>query len=155
MSARALGGTVTAVREDVHVDRPIEEAFRLFTDGIGEWWPLDEGYSFGGDKSKEIHLEPRAGGRLYERWVDGDEFEIGRVIECEVPHLIVFTWRSPHWQGDTEVEVRFRPEGEGTRVIVEHRAFDRLGPEGEGAAARYAGGWPRILHAFAARSGRQ
>ena len=153
MSARALGGTVTAVREEVRVDRPIEEAFRLFTDGIGGWWPLEEGYSFGGDRAKEVCLEPRAGGRLYERWVDGDEFEIGQVTECEVPHRIVFTWRNPEWPADTEVEVLFRPDGEGTRVTVEHRGFERLGPEGEAVARRYAGGWPRILQTFAAGSG--
>jgi hypothetical protein len=44
-----------------------EEAFRLFTAGIGEWWPLEEGYSYAGDRASEIHLEPRVDGRFYER----------------------------------------------------------------------------------------
>ncbi len=137
------------VRESVQVELQREQAFRLFTEGINEWWPLDEGYSFGGDRAREVHLEPRVGGRLYETWVDGDEFETGRVIACDRPHRIVFTWRDEHGRGEMEVEVRFTPEGEGTQVTVEHRGFERLGPGGEELAARYVGGWPRVLRAFA------
>jgi uncharacterized protein YndB with AHSA1/START domain len=84
--------------------------------------------------------------------VDGEEFRTGRVIECDRPHRIVFTWRDEHDRGEMEVEVRFTPEGAGTRVTVEHRGFERLGPGGEELAARYAGGWPRVLQAFTSRS---
>jgi uncharacterized protein YndB with AHSA1/START domain len=148
------GGSMVAVREEVRVDRSPAEAFRLFTDGIGEWWPLEEGYSFGGDRAKEIHLEARVGGRLYERFVDGDEFEVGRVTACEAPHRIVFTWKSPRWNGETEIEASFTADGDGTRVSVEHRGFERLGPAAEAAMRQFGGGWPRVLRAFAARSAR-
>jgi uncharacterized protein YndB with AHSA1/START domain len=142
------------VRESVLVELPLEQAFALFTEGINEWWPLEEGYSFGGDMAREVHLEPWVEGRLYERWVDGEEFQTGRVIESDRPHRIVFTWRDEHERGEMEVEVRFTPEGEGTRVMVEHRGFERLGPGGEELAARYAGGWPRVLQAFTSGSHR-
>jgi uncharacterized protein YndB with AHSA1/START domain len=142
------------VRESVLVELPLEQAFALFTEGINEWWPLEEGYSFGGDMAREVHLEPWVEGRLYERWVEGEEFQTGRVIECDRPHRIVFTWRDEHERGEMEVEVRFTPEGEGTRVTVEHRGFERLGPGGEELAARYAGGWPRVLQAFTSGSHR-
>jgi uncharacterized protein YndB with AHSA1/START domain len=142
------------VRESVLVELPLEQAFALFTEGINEWWPLEEGYSFGGDMAREVHLEPWVEGRLYERWVDGEEFQTGRVIECDRPHRIVFTWRDEHERGEMEVEVRFTPEGEGTRVMVEHRGFERLGPGGEELAARYADGWPRVLQAFTSGSHR-
>jgi uncharacterized protein YndB with AHSA1/START domain len=142
------------VRESVLVELPLEQAFALFTEGINEWWPLEEGYSFGGDRAREVHLEPWVEGRLYERWVDGEEFQTGRVIECDRPHRIVFTWRDEHERGEMEVEVRFTTEGEGTRVMVEHRGFERLGPGGEELAARYAGGWPRVLQAFTSGSHR-
>jgi hypothetical protein len=42
------------VRQSVHVELAPSEAFRLFTDGIGEWWPLAEGYSYGGDRAHSI-----------------------------------------------------------------------------------------------------
>jgi uncharacterized protein YndB with AHSA1/START domain len=146
------GGFMDAVREEMRVDLSPADAFDLFTAGIGEWWPLEEGYSFAGNRAKEIHLEARVGGRLYERFVDDDEHEIGRVIACDPPHRIVFTWTSPRWPGATEVEVMFTPEGERTRVSVEHRGFERLGPPGEVAARQFGGGWPRVLQAFAART---
>jgi uncharacterized protein YndB with AHSA1/START domain len=151
--ATAHGAIV--VRESVRAEVPQEQAFRLFTEGINEWWPLDEGYSFGGDRAREVHLEPRVGGRLYEKWVDGAEFQTGRVIACDRPHRIVFTWRDAEGRGEMEVEVRFTPEREGTRVTVEHRGFERLGPGGEELAARYSGGWPRVLRAFAAEATHQ
>jgi uncharacterized protein YndB with AHSA1/START domain len=137
------------VRESVQVELRQEQAFRLFTEGITEWWPLEEGYSFGGERTVEVHLDPWVGGRFYETWVDGDEFQTGRVIECDRPHRIVFTWRDEHERGEMEVEVRFTPEGDGTLVTVEHRGFERLGPGGKELAARYSGGWPRVVQAFA------
>jgi uncharacterized protein YndB with AHSA1/START domain len=141
-----------AVREEVRVDLSAAEAFGLFTAGIGEWWPLEEGYSFGGKRAREIHLEARLGGRLYERFVDDDELDIGRVIACDPPHRIVFTWKSPRWPGETEVEVTFTPEDGRTCVSVEHRGFERLGAMAEAAARQFGGGWPRVVQAFAARS---
>jgi uncharacterized protein YndB with AHSA1/START domain len=102
-----------AVRQSVNVELPPSEAFRLFTDGIGEWWPLAEGYSYGGDRAHSIFLEPVVGGRFFERFVDGDEMQVGTVLSCSPPDLIVFTWRSPEWRGDTEVDVRFVPEAGG------------------------------------------
>lgn len=138
-----------SVHEEVLVEGSPADAFRLFTDGISTWWPLEEGYSFGGDRTVGIVLEPREGGRLYERFVDGDTFEVGQVLACSPPDRIVFTWKDPTWRGATEVEVLFRADDGGTRVAVEHRGFERLGADGEPAARRYGGGWPRVLRALA------
>jgi uncharacterized protein YndB with AHSA1/START domain len=140
------------VKESIRVELDPDRAFILFTSGIDEWWPLDEGFSFGGDKASSIHLEPWPDGRLYEQWVDGDRFETGRVTECEPPDRLVFTWRDAEDRGTMEVEVRFAPQHEGTLVTVEHRGFERLGPSGTDLAARYAGGWPRVLERYARRA---
>ncbi len=143
---------VVAVRESVRVDLPPDEAFRLFTEGINEWWPLDEGYTHGGDRAREIFLEPVEGGRFYERFADGDELQVGTVTECLPPDRILFTWRSPDWLAETEVEVRFVPLDGGTAVQLEHRGFERLGPDGQAIARRYGGGWPRVVQAYATRA---
>jgi uncharacterized protein YndB with AHSA1/START domain len=142
------------VRQTVQVALPPEQAFRLFTDGIAQWWPLEEGYSYGGDRAREIYLEPTVGGRFYERFLDGDEFQVGTVTACSPPNLIVFTWRSPEWPAHTEVEVSFHPETTGTTVELEHRGFDRLGPDGPELARRWGGGWPRVMACFAAHTTR-
>jgi uncharacterized protein YndB with AHSA1/START domain len=141
------------VRESIRVDLPPDEAFRLFTDGINEWWPLQEGFTFGGDRAREIFLEPIEGGRFYERFVDGDELRVGTVRVCSPPDRILFSWRSPGWQAETEVDVRFVAEGTGTRVELEHSGFGRLGPESESIARQWGGGWPRVMGAYATRAG--
>jgi uncharacterized protein YndB with AHSA1/START domain len=138
-----------AVRQSVHVELPPSDAFRLFTDGIGEWWPLAEGYSYAGDRAHSIFLEPVVGGRFFERFVDGDEMQVGTVLSCSPPDRIVFTWRSPEWPSDTEVDVRFVPDRAGTSVLLEHRGWERLGPDSEAIAAQWANGWPGVLGAFA------
>jgi uncharacterized protein YndB with AHSA1/START domain len=143
------------VRQCVRVELPPDQAFRLFTEGINEWWPLDEGYSYGGDRAREIFLEPMVGGRFYERFVDGDELQVGTVTACSPPDLILFTWSSPDWPASTEVEVRFIAETGCTAVELEHRGFEKLGPDGRDIARRWGGGWPRVIQSFATRADRR
>ncbi|MBX6750158.1 MAG: SRPBCC domain-containing protein [Micromonosporaceae bacterium] len=144
-----MAGDPVVVRQSIFVELPADEAFRLFTDGIGQWWPLDEGFSYGGNRARDIFLEARVGGRFYERFVDGDELQVGTVVSCTPPHTIVFTWRSPDWAAETEVEVTFTPATGGTTVELVHRGFERLGPDGPTMARRWANGWPRVIAAFA------
>jgi uncharacterized protein YndB with AHSA1/START domain len=141
---------LVTVHESVQVDCPVEEAFGLFTTRMGEWWPLDQA-SYGGGRAKDIFLEPRVGGRFFERFVDGDELQVGSVVVCEPPWRIVFTWTTADWEGETEVEVTFTTQEVGTRVDLSHRGFDRLGPLGPDVAAKFRGGWPGVMHAFKQR----
>jgi uncharacterized protein YndB with AHSA1/START domain len=137
-------------RQSVDVAIPPAAAFQLFTDGIAQWWPLHEGFSYGGERAASIALEPRLGGRFFERFTDGDELQVGEVIACEPPARIVFTWQAPGWAGTTEVEVTFSGDDRRTRVEVEHRGWDRLGPGLEGEAEGFRNGWPAVLGAYAA-----
>lgn len=154
MTDRPADRPSIAVRETAWVPLAPVAAFHLFTEGIGEWWPLREGYSYGGDRAAQIFLEPFPGGRFYERFVDGDEIQVGTVLLCEPPERIVFDWNSPEWTVATEVEVRFEATNAGTTVHVEHRGFERLGPDGATIAERWRTGWPRVVAAFATRAKR-
>jgi uncharacterized protein YndB with AHSA1/START domain len=110
-------------------------------------------------------LEPRVGGHLYDRGVDGSECRWGRVLAYEPPHRVVFTWDiSPHWQIETdrdrssEVEVRFIAETpERTRVKLEHCYLDRHGEGWEGLREGVGGdgGWPLYLQRYGALFGRE
>jgi uncharacterized protein YndB with AHSA1/START domain len=139
---------LVAVHESVEVETSVEHTFTFFTTGMREWWPLEKA-SYGGDRAKDIFLEPRVGGRFFERFVDGDELEVGKVIACDPPHRIVFTWHTADWEGGTEVEVTFIPIGGGTRVELEHRGFERVGPLGPDVADKFRGGWPGVIRSFA------
>ena len=63
-----LTGTVT-------VGVPVEQAVRGFTDSFTSWWPPQD--HIGQADMAEAVLEPRAGGRWYERDVDGSECDWG------------------------------------------------------------------------------
>ena len=151
--------TDLTIRRSVRVSRSVEEAFALFTDGIGTWWPL-ESHSIGsgreGVTAETAAFEGREGGRMYERMSDGTEASWGTILAWEPPHRIVISWHvNPTRAVPTEVEVRFAPDGDGTRVELEHRGWERLGAEAEKARSGYASerGWDAVLARFAGAVG--
>jgi uncharacterized protein YndB with AHSA1/START domain len=111
--------------------------------------------SYEGERAKDIFLEPHVGGRFFERFVDGDELQVGSVIACDPPDRILFTWHTADWEGETGVEVTFMPTGEGTRVRLEHRGLEGIGSLGPDVADKFRGGWAGVMHAFASKLNRQ
>jgi uncharacterized protein YndB with AHSA1/START domain len=148
----------TSVRTEVIVDAPIERAFRFFTERFDRIKPREHNM-LGADIAESV-FEPQAGGRVYDRGVDGSECQWGRVLAYEPPDRIVFSWDiNPQWQIETdlsntsEVEVRFIAEAaERTRVELEHRHLDRHGDGWDGMREGVRGdqGWPLYLERFAA-----
>jgi uncharacterized protein YndB with AHSA1/START domain len=137
----------------VRVRRNIEDAFDLFTRDVGSWWPLDKA-SFGGARASELHFEPFVGGRFFERYLDGEEHTGGRVLRWQPPKLLTFTWQHDDWSDATEVEVRFFEEEPSlTRVELEHRAWERLGPVADQMRDMYNNGWPTVMTCFASFAG--
>ncbi|HVI30710.1 SRPBCC family protein [Phenylobacterium sp.] len=112
-----------------------ERAFAAFTGEIGAWWRPNSLFQTTPRAPGVLAFEPGEGGRLTETLASGKVFEIGRVLAWEPPSRLVFSWRQANFPPEltTEVEVRFEPVGEETRVSVEHRGLDRV-PEG---AARH------------------
>jgi uncharacterized protein YndB with AHSA1/START domain len=145
------------VSRSVSVGVPPDRAFAAFTEEIGRWWPLADGYGFAGDRWGDMVIEGREGGRVYERARDGEVFHIGSVRVYEPPWRIVFTWgeATEEWAAPTEVEVRFTEEAGGTRVALEHRAFEAIGPQGQETAKEYERGWAFVLERFAGHAGRE
>ena len=149
----------TSVRASIVVEAPLERAFSVFTDGIGSWFPPE--YNLLDVEIAERVFEPRVGGRVYDRGVDGSECHWARVLAYEPPNRVVISWDiSPHWQIETdlentsEVDVRFISEApERTRVELEHRNIDRHGEGWEQTRESVAGegGWPGCLRAFGER----
>ena len=129
-----------AIRKTVLVDFAPAEAFELFTTRIASWWPVGT-HSYGGDDVTDVVLEPRAGGRLYEVTAAGEQ-DWGSVLAWEPPHRVLLEWQIGEARG-SEVEVRFLPEGPGTRVELEHRGFGAADPRD-----RYASGWDVVLAPF-------
>jgi uncharacterized protein YndB with AHSA1/START domain len=153
--------THVPVRTSIVVDAPIEHAFSVFTNDMGSWWP--PGHHILEAELAEIVFEPRAGGHVYDRGVDGSECRWARVLVFEPPKLVVFSWDiSLEWQleGDpertSEVEVRFVAETPArTRVQLEHRGIERHGQGWERMRDAVASpeGWTAGLRSFAQRLG--
>lgn len=117
------------IRQSVHVDCPIEDAFRLFTEKFGEWWPLAS-FSISGEDAQSCAIEPWAGGKVLERTRSGQEREWGAVIGWDPPHRLEFTWDAgPRSGRDQTVEVEFSVEADGTRVTLTHRGWHLAGVE--------------------------
>ena len=151
---QALGSTV---RVSIVVEVPIERAFRVFTEEFDRIKPRE--HNMLGVDIAETVFEPRVGGRVYDRGVDGSEFQWARVLAFEPPDRLVFSWDlSPQWQVESdlektsEVEVSFIAEAtDRTRVELEHRNLDRHGDGWEGTREAIGGedGWPLYLQRFA------
>jgi uncharacterized protein YndB with AHSA1/START domain len=153
--------TATSVRSSIVVEAPIERAFQVFVDDFGQIKPPE--HNLLKVELAETVFEARAGGRVFDRGVDGSECHWARVIAYEPPDRVVLGWHiDGRWQIETdpartsEVEVRFIPDGQGrTRVELEHRNFERHGDGWEGVrdGVGSPGGWPLYLDRYAALLG--
>jgi uncharacterized protein YndB with AHSA1/START domain len=147
----------TSIRTSIVVEAPIERAFSVFTEDFGSFKPPE--HNILGVELAETVFEPREGGHLYDRGVDGSECRWARVLAYEPPNRVAFSWDiNPQWQIETdlektsEVEVQFIAEApERTRVELEHRNLERHGDGWEGTrdAVDSEGGWPLYLRRFA------
>jgi uncharacterized protein YndB with AHSA1/START domain len=148
----------TTVRCEITLNVPIERAFKVFIERFDEIKPHD--HNLLAVPIAESIFEPRVGGRVYDRGVDGSECQWGRVLAYEPPNRLLFTWDiSPRWQIESdhskasEVEIRFFADDQRrTRVELEHRHLDRHGENWPSLAdgVRGSQGWPLYLDRFAA-----
>jgi uncharacterized protein YndB with AHSA1/START domain len=147
------------VRRSVRVPATPDRAFDVFTAGMGRWWLKRQ--TIAASPQKEAVVEPRLGGRWFERGEDGSETDWGRVLAWEPPHRVVLAWQiNGNWQFDpnlvTEVEVRFIADGpDTTRVELEHRNLERFGDQAEAIRSAFdaPNGWQGLLDSFAAAVG--
>ena len=145
------------VSRQVVVDVPIEQAFAAFTERFGDFKPRE--HNLLQVAIAETVFEPKVGGHILDRGVDGSECRWARVLVYEPPDRVVFSWDiGPQWQVESdpnmtsEVEVQFVAETpQRTRVELEHRNLDRHGPGWESVrdGVAHDQGWPLYLSRYA------
>jgi uncharacterized protein YndB with AHSA1/START domain len=146
----------TVVRRTITVNAPIDRAFAVFTERFGDFKPPE--HNLLAVPIAETVFEPRVGGHIIDRGSDGSECRWARILAYDPPRRVVFSWDiGPTWQiesdpaNTSEVEVQFVPDGDGTRIDLEHRHIDRHGPgwdslrDGVGKDQ----GWPLYLDRYA------
>jgi uncharacterized protein YndB with AHSA1/START domain len=154
MSVRAGS---TSVKTSIVVEAPIARAFKVFTEDFGRFKPPE--HNLLAVPIAETVFDPRVGGYLYDRGIDGSECRWARVLAYEPPNRVLLSWNiSPQWRIETdpekvrEWEVRFTAEtAERTRIEIEHRKLERHGEGWEGERDGVAGdqGWPLYLQRYA------
>jgi uncharacterized protein YndB with AHSA1/START domain len=145
-----------AVTKTVTVNAPQKHVFTVFTEGQSAWWPLKT-HHIGAQTPQVAVIEPRVGGRWFERAADGSECNWGRVLLWEPFERVVLAWEiDAQFRQDpnlrTEVDVRFIAEGPGkTRVELEHRLLENFGDQADRMQAVFDsdGGWTGLLAGFA------
>jgi uncharacterized protein YndB with AHSA1/START domain len=145
--------TPAPVHKTITVNAPQARAFEVFTARFGAWWPKT--HHIATAEMADAIIEPRQGGRWYEKGVDGSECDWGKVLAWQPPSRVVLSW---HLNSkfeldenlDSEVEVRFtalRPNE--TRVELEHR-ITAVDAESIRAQVDAPGGWSGLLAMYAA-----
>ena len=153
----------SAVEVSRSVSVPLSQAraFELFATRMTEFWPKE--HSIGDSELAEVVIEPRTGGRWFERGVDGGECPWGRVAVWEPPRKVVLLWQiGADWQFDpefeTEVEVTFSAEGpDRCRLDLRHGNLQRYGDSTEQMRAIFddPAGWTGTLAGFTVLAGAQ
>jgi uncharacterized protein YndB with AHSA1/START domain len=144
------------VRKVLVVNVEPERAFAAFVKNMGQWWPKE--HHIGESPLAAVVVEPRKGGRWYEKDEDGSKCDWGTVLIYDPPRRLVLSW---HLNGDfefvpdiaraSEVEVRFISEHPGrTKVELEHRHFERHGDSGDQLRTEVdkPGGWSYVLESY-------
>jgi uncharacterized protein YndB with AHSA1/START domain len=151
MWSKLMGTKVEPIRRSIMVRCSVEQAFRVFTEGMSSWWPLDT-HSRAAEEGPDgitavgVEVEPRAGGRVLERLSNGERRSWGEVLLWEPPARLALGWKpNRRPQPPTELEVSFRRDGGGTRVTLEHRGWERLGEGAEKVRAGYVKGWLKLF----------
>ncbi|HEY3779847.1 MAG TPA: SRPBCC family protein [Fimbriimonadaceae bacterium] len=123
-----------AILKDIVVKVPQDFAFNIFANNMTKWWPED--HHIGATDFEEVVLEPKAGGRWFEKGKDGVECDWGKVLAYEPFDRVLLAWQLDenfvfNAALHTEVEILFHTLGpEETRVTLEHRKLENYGEAG-------------------------
>ena len=135
---------VPPIVKTVTVHATPARAFTLFAGDFARWWPLAQVHT--GPDPADCAIEPRVGGRVYERAADGRETAWGTVLAYEPPHRLAFSWIVELPAGlEQLVEIRFTAEEHGTRVELTHSGWEQLWDAAANLRERYDRGWGSVF----------
>ena len=127
-----------------------DRAFRLFTEEMTDWWPL-ETHSLSaqdGARADKVEVTPGVGGKIVETRPDGRKEIWGSVTDWRPGKRFAMSWHvgRPEAQA-TEVAVDFVTVADGTQVTLTHSNWQALGTEAAAIRAGYHTGWDMVLGA--------
>jgi uncharacterized protein YndB with AHSA1/START domain len=139
------------VERSISVSWDPDAAFRRFAAQFADWWPRRT-HSIGGPRVRRVVFEQRVGGKIFEEHVDGRRFQWGEVLSWDPPHRVTFTFHpSRDSRTAQNIEMQFRPEGTGTRVVLIATNWENWGRGAKRARRGYGLGWGYVLNVYAGR----
>ena len=123
-----------------------DQAFAVFTERLGEWWPSDA-YSPG--PLRGIRVEPRVGGEVAMLLEAGDAYPLGEVLVWEPGHHYAQSFtlaQDPAYPSRLDVTFEVGKHLGGTRVRFAHGGWTPANVEGR---ARFSE-WDLLLGQYAA-----
>jgi Activator of Hsp90 ATPase homolog 1-like protein len=122
-----------------------EHAFATYAGRIGEWW--DPRYTADAETLETVTIEPRVGGRVFERHRDGRELDWGEVTDWQPGRRLAHTFALAQDPAHpSEVAVEFVPRGDECTISFAHGGWT----EANVAVREKFGDWPLLLDRFAA-----
>jgi hypothetical protein len=145
--------TGMVIRKTVTVPLPQVAAFKLFTEGMGSWWPTLT-HSVAQSVAARAGMDDRIGGEIFEQH-DGERVTWGTITAWDAPDGFSSTWHPGHGpELATQLTVRFIAEGpNATRVELEHRGWETYGEDANERFDSYTSGWDPVLNRYVVRAG--
>jgi uncharacterized protein YndB with AHSA1/START domain len=138
--------TVPPVVKTITVHVGPERAFAAFAREFGRWWPLASHHVGTAAAAVDCFIEPRAGGRVFERDAAGTETVWATVLAYEPPHRLAISWFAGKTADVAQLlELRFSAEGDGTRVELTHSGWEALGEAAQSTRDSYDKGWVMVF----------
>lgn len=146
MKAAAPVGAVH-IEQEVEIAAPPARVWEALTKEIAAWWGAPYLYSTAAsaEPAKDIRLDARLGGELFEDWGGGDGAVWGRVVEMRRGVLLELVGTfcvtgATHGVVDFELEAK----GKATILKFSHRAIGDF-DDPEKLAAGFSEGWKDLL----------
>ncbi len=144
---------VPPIRREIVVEAEPAVAFEVFTEGIGQWWPLGEFSVHGQDATVSFTESPAGsfdGGQIIERSADGVTAVWGTVTRWEPPDAVAFSWHpgQPAERASYVLVTFAAAEAGQTLVRLEHTGWEAFA-DPVAARAEYDHGWPLVLDRYA------
>jgi uncharacterized protein YndB with AHSA1/START domain len=145
MRDEVAGFRVPPVEKSVLVPCAPARAFQAFTAEIALWWPMAT-HSVAQAQARDVTIEPRIGGRVFETDAAGGQSDWGQILEWAPPHRLVMTWHPGRAASSGQtVEIAFAAEGAGTRVTLRHQGWETLGAQAAATRDSYEQGWGQVF----------
>lgn len=126
------------------------EAFRVFVNEMGSWWPLHKrsmSLKAVGKPAASLQVDPRLGGKIVEIGPDGSEYHWGTIKAIEPYNSVAmdFHMGMPPERASLVEVVFVRLADDRTRVTLTQSNWEGFGDMAEMLRAGYGSGWDIIF----------